>query len=116
MPGGRVKHHANSPIASLPVFARSLCLRLPFAHRPLRRVPFTRRGARLASSDATSNAPDLLDIMYTIGLFLEQELVQMTAQRRRGERLLAVLAFPVFGALVLAFRSGRVRLDRKSVV
>jgi hypothetical protein len=81
MPRRRVKHHPNRSLARLrAVLAACKVLRRPLAHGPFRSIPFAGGCAGLPSGDAASNAPNLLNIVDPVGLFLEEKLVQVSAE------------------------------------
>lgn len=97
MPRGRVKHHPDgTALARFPARLAG-CMRIrTFTQRAFGGIASSgRRGASLTARDAAPDASNLLDIVDAVGLFLEEELVEMSAQRGRGEGLLAVLAFAV---------------------
>lgn len=74
MPRWRVEHHASGRFTSLStLLSSSVRIRLALGS-----VPFSGRGARLATGNTASKTPDLLDIVYSIRLLLEQKLVQMS--------------------------------------
>lgn len=108
VPGRRVEHHAHGGFARLRGrgFGSPVALGDPyFMNRLGTAVAFPRRGAGLATSDPAPNAPDLLDIVDTIRFLLEEELIEMAAQRGRSKRLVTVLTFPILGELVVQFRA-----------
>jgi hypothetical protein len=50
-------------------------------------------GARLSPGYATADSTDFLNVMDSIGLFLEEVLIEMSSERGGCERLMAILAF-----------------------
>ena len=79
MPRWRVEHHTNGPVPCFPtIFTSAVRVRLVIPRGALRSIPFSGGSTGLASSNTTPNAPDLLDIVYSVRLFLEQKLIQMS--------------------------------------
>ena len=79
MPRWRVEHHTNGPVPCFPtIFTSAVRVRLVIPRGALRSIPFAGGSTRLAPSNTTPNAPDLLDIVYSVRLFLEQKLIQMS--------------------------------------
>lgn len=108
MPRRGVEHHPHGALARPAVQIEggdAVRIRLALPRGVLWAVPF-RGGARLSPGDAAADAPYLLDIVDAVGLLLEQVLVQVPPQGRRGEGLVAVLAPLVLDGGGLGHRRG----------
>ena len=69
---------------------------LTFARAYIRALMFG-GGARLSPGYTTANPTDFFDVVDSVGFFLEEVLIEMSAERGGCESLMAVLAFFVLG-------------------